>query len=69
MRSLLTACLLATVASAAPTLSVGFAEVDVSPDVGGKKPVYMAGFGTNRVATKLHDPIMARAVVMSDGTK
>ncbi|MCU0703013.1 MAG: neutral/alkaline non-lysosomal ceramidase N-terminal domain-containing protein [Fimbriiglobus sp.] len=64
------ACLLCALAPAAdPTLSVGFAEEDVSPKVGGKTPVYIAGFGNNRVATKLHDPIMARAVVLSDGTK
>ncbi|QEL17880.1 neutral/alkaline non-lysosomal ceramidase N-terminal domain-containing protein [Limnoglobus roseus] len=47
-------------------LSVGFAEVDLSPTIG-KKPVYLAGFGLNRKATKVHDPIMARAVVFSDG--
>jgi Neutral/alkaline non-lysosomal ceramidase, N-terminal len=52
----------------AAEFSVGMASVDISP-VLGKKPVYMAGFGTNRVATKIHDPIMARAVVMSDGVK
>lgn len=69
MRSLFALCAFAAVCVAAPTLSVGFAEEDVSPKVGGKNPVYMAGFGTNRVATKVHDPIMARAVVLSDGTK
>ena len=54
--------------AAEPQLSVGFAETDISPTLG-KKPVYMAGFGGNRTATKIHDPIMARAVVLSDGTK
>ena len=54
--------------AAEPRLAVGFADVDISPTLG-KKPVYMAGFGTNRTATKIHDPIMARAVVLSDGTK
>lgn len=59
----------AALASAAdPKLSVGFGEVDVSPTVG-ETPVYMAGFGTNRKATRVHDPIMARAIVLSDGTK
>ncbi len=52
--------------AADPHVSVGFAEVDVSPEVG-KKPVFMAGFGHDRVATRVHDPIMARAVVLSDG--
>ncbi|VTR95786.1 Uncharacterized protein OS=Pirellula staleyi (strain ATCC 27377 / DSM 6068 / ICPB 4128) GN=Psta_1770 PE=4 SV=1: Ceramidase_alk [Gemmata massiliana] len=46
--------------------SVGFGEVDVTPEVG-KRPVYIAGFGQNRKATKVHDPITARAVVMGDG--
>ena len=54
--------------AAEPQLSVGFAETDISP-VLGKKPVFMAGFGADRKATKIHDPIMARAVVLSDGTK
>ncbi len=49
-------------------LSVGFAEVDLTPTLGAK-PVFMAGFGTNRVATKVHDPIMGRAVVLADGAK
>jgi hypothetical protein len=49
-----------------PRLSVGFGEVDVTPELG-KKPVFMAGFGHDRVATKVHDPILARAVVLSAG--
>src|SRR5687768_12993753 len=53
--------------AADPSLSVGFGEVDVTPELG-KKPVFLAGFGHNRTATKVHDPIMARAVVLSDGT-
>jgi hypothetical protein len=48
-------------------LSVGFAETDVTPKIDPDKPVYIAGFGHNRKATKVHDPIMARAVVLSDG--
>ena len=59
--------LLVAGASSAAELSVGFGEVDVSPVLGDQKPVYMAGFGHNRRATKIHDPIMARAVVLSDG--
>ena len=53
--------------SARADLSVGFAEADVTPKLDAKKPVYIAGFGHNRKATKVHDPIMARAVVLSDG--
>ena len=51
---------------AAGELTVGFGEADVTPELG-KKPVYLAGFGQNRKATKVHDPIMARAVVLADG--
>lgn len=54
------------VAAAPPPLSVGFAGVDVTPDVTAK-PVYIAGFGHNRVATAVHDPLFARAVVLADG--
>ena len=51
-----------------PQLSVGFGECDVSPAIG-KKPVYLAGFTADRTATKIHDPIMARAIALNDGTK
>ncbi len=48
---------------------VGFAEADITPALGAK-PVYLAGFGQNRLATAVHDPIMARAVVLkSPATK
>ena len=47
-------------------LHVGFAEVDVTPELG-KKPVYLAGFGKNRTATNVHDRLYARAVVLADG--
>lgn len=60
--------LLLAATSQAQELSVGFGETDVSPALD-KKPVFMAGFSQNRKATKIHDPIMARAVVVSDGTK
>lgn len=48
------------------TLRVGFGSADVTPDIV-KKPVYIAGFNKNRKATKVHDPIMARAVVLAHG--
>jgi hypothetical protein len=54
---------------AAQELSVGFGEVDVTPKLDAGKPVFIAGFGHNRAATKVHDPIMARAVVLSDGKR
>src|ERR1700758_1554065 len=43
-------------------LEVGFGEADITP-VLGEKPVFMAGFGHGREATKIHDPLLARAVV------
>jgi hypothetical protein len=49
--------------SSSRQLKIGFAEADVTP-VLGRKPVYIAGFGHNRIATGVHDPIMARAVVI-----
>src|SRR5262245_49885454 len=52
-------------ATAAEPLRVGFAEVDVTPELG-KQPVFLAGFGQNRKATKVHDPITARAVFLAD---
>ncbi len=44
-------------------LDAGFGEADITPAVG-DKPVYLAGFGRNRKATKVHDPLKARAVVL-----
>src|SRR5881227_94138 len=49
-------------------LEVGFGEADITPKLG-DKPVYMAGFGQNRKATKIHDSLFARAVVLKDGKK
>jgi Neutral/alkaline non-lysosomal ceramidase, N-terminal len=66
--------LLAPITAALPAvqpagaLSVGLAEVDVTPDPA-KKPVWLAGFGKNRKATKTHDPLMARAVVFAHDDK
>lgn len=47
----------------APDLHAGFAAVDITPEIG-PKPVYVAGFGKNRKATGVHDPLFARAVVL-----
>lgn len=48
-------------------LEVGFGEVDITPKVGGEKKVWLAGYGTGRAATGVHDPLMARCVVLKDG--
>ncbi len=50
-------------------LRVGFGETDVTPALGGKRPVYLAGFGTNRQAAGVHDPLKARAIVLNDGRR
>jgi hypothetical protein len=47
----------------AAELEAGFAEADITPKLG-DKPVYLAGFGQNRKATAVHDPLLARAVVL-----
>ncbi|MFN4259666.1 MAG: hypothetical protein ACK4RK_10225 [Gemmataceae bacterium] len=55
-------------AAAAP-LEAGFAEADITPAIG-DKPVYIAGFGQNRKATGVHDPLRVRTVVLRhDGQK
>jgi hypothetical protein len=54
-------------AVAEPTLRVGFGEADITPPLAAGKPVYLAGFGQNRAATGVHDPLLARAVVLDDG--
>src|SRR5689334_7635223 len=54
-------------APAEAPLHAGFAEEDITPEVGGASPVYLAGFGQNRKATGVHDPLKARAVVLTHG--
>jgi hypothetical protein len=65
------ACLAPSSRGAEPsdaTVQVGFGEREITPTVGAK-PVYMAGFGQNRKATKVHDSLMARAIVFRDGER
>ncbi len=49
-------------------LLAGFGEADITPALGGK-PVYLAGFGANRRATAVLDPLAVRAVVLRHGGK
>ncbi len=51
-----------------PPLLAGFGAFDVTPKVDGAL-VYMAGFGKNRKATGIHDPLMARAIVLRHGDR
>ena len=55
------------VARAEEAFSVGFAEIDITPALHPDKPVWIAGYGHNRRATGVHDPLMARAVVLKHG--
>jgi hypothetical protein len=49
-------------------LRVGFARVNITPDVADPtRPVYVAGFGQNRLATGVHDDLWALACVIDDG--
>jgi hypothetical protein len=50
-------------------VQVGIAEADITPKVTEDKPVYMAGFGHNRKATGVHDPLLARAIVLKQDTR
>lgn len=45
--------------------SVGIAQMDITPKVE-SKPVFMAGFGHDRRAAGVHDPLKARAIVFKD---
>lgn len=54
-----------SVGGEAPPLRVGFGAADVTPAL--DKPVFLAGFGKNRVAKGIHDPLMARAIALHDG--
>ena len=56
-----------TAAAEPKPVQVGFGETDITPDVKGKKPVWLAGYGMGRRATGVHDPLMARCLVLSDG--
>lgn len=58
-----------TTSATAQSLKIGLATTDITPDVKGKNPVWIAGYGQNRRATGVHDPLFARAVVFNDGHK
>jgi hypothetical protein len=71
MRNSLLLAILATACQslhAGGPLRVGFGAAEITPDAT-SKPVYIAGFGKNRVAKKVHDPLMARTVVLDDGKR
>ena len=49
------------------SLRVGFDEVDITPEVGAGRPVWIAGYDWGREATGIHDRLYARCVVLGDG--
>ena len=46
-------------------LRAGFAAVEITPELDGPRPIYIAGYGMNRKAVGVHDPLYARAVVLA----
>ncbi len=50
-----------------PHIRAGAARVTLTPDLKKHGPVYMAGFGNNRVATGMHDNLYARCLALSAG--
>src|SRR4051794_6542069 len=65
-RIVLAVVLSAGVLHADEPLQAGFASADATPKLG-DKPVFVAGFGHNRLATGVADPITVRAVVLKHG--
>lgn len=53
----------------AEALRVGFGQSDITPELREDRPVWLAGYGQGRRATGVHDPLMARCVVLDDGSK
>lgn len=70
-RSLATLLILVPLHGVSPAaelpLQAGFGERDITPKVDEKKPVWIAGFGHNRRAKGVNDPLMARALVLQHG--
>jgi len=55
--------------AAAVGLQAGCARVEITPRVDGGAPVWIAGYGQNRRATGVHDPLYATALALSDGER
>src|SRR6266480_2651722 len=63
---LLTGCQTGTGArSSLDSLKVGAAEIDITPPVGHR----MAGYFDERLATGVHDPLKAKAIVLQQGNE
>lgn len=67
--AMMAATLLCGAAAAADPLRAGAARRVVTPDLAKHGPVYMAGFGNNRVATSVHDDLYARCLALATGPR
>jgi hypothetical protein len=67
LRTLLLSIALATALRA--EFKAGAALRVITPDLKQFAPVYLAGFGENRLATGIHDPLYARCLALSSGAK
>ncbi len=47
-------------------MQIGYAQTIITPSL--DKPVFLAGFGSNRRATTIHDDLYARALAIQDGS-
>src|SRR5437588_1274941 len=54
---------LAASASSTNPLQIGAAEIDITPPIGHR----MAGYFDERLATAIHDPLKAKAIVLGQG--
>jgi hypothetical protein len=61
--------LLACAGSLFGEFRAGAFKTAITPPVKGRTPVYMAGFGHNRVAVTVHDDLYARCLAFSSGQK
>ncbi len=62
---LLVLALLAGLAPLGAEVRAGAARRDITPDFQRHGPVYLAGFGQNRKATGVHDPLFARCLALA----
>lgn len=53
----------------AAELRAGAASRVITPEVGAGTPVFLAGFGNNRLATGIHDDLYARCLALSAGAR
>ncbi|MCX6635497.1 MAG: hypothetical protein NT090_10520, partial [Acidobacteria bacterium] len=65
----LAAAFLLLAASAPAEFRAGAARRVITPDLKRFGPVYIAGFGQNRVATGVHDELAARCLALSAGAR